>query len=133
MYVDSPIQKKKFRDCCDAQGVDSYVINANDIRSGVSVAPNIYEDQSCTKGIIVEAFVSNDFSCFHDDMMSQKNFQDLLNEEKHEPSATSLEFYQSPLYFYEYADDIEKQYSDMSDVAETFQLVHEDIPPIIHE
>ena len=33
----------------------------------VSNAPNIYEDQPCIEGIIVEAFGSTDFSCFHDE------------------------------------------------------------------
>ena len=91
--ADSSIQKRKFQDCCDAQGVNNCVVDANDIMSGVSIAPNIYEDQPCTEGIIVESFGSNDFSCFHDDMMSQNTFQDLMSEEKHEPSASSLEFY----------------------------------------
>ena len=35
--------------------------------SAVSTAPNIYEDQPCTEGLVIEAFGSTDFSCFHDE------------------------------------------------------------------
>ena len=45
-------------------------------------------------------------------MMSQNTFQDLLNEEKHEPSASSLEFYQVAPIFYEYGDDLKIQDPD---------------------
>ena len=115
--ANSSISKRKFQDCCDAQGVDSY--DAKDIISVVSAAPNIYENHPCIEGIIVEAFGSTNFSCFHDDMMSQKTFQDLLNEEKHELSASSLEYYQAAPIFDEYGDDLKIQDPDGCDVAKS--------------
>ena len=119
MCVDSFISKRKFQDCCDAQGVDSYVLDEKDIISVVSAGPNIYENQPYTKGTIVEAFGSTEFSCFHDDMMLQKTFQDLLNEEKHEPLASSLKFYQATPIFNDNGDDLKIQDPDRCDVVES--------------
>ena len=65
--------------------------------------------------------------------MSPKTFQDLLNEEKHEPSASSLEFYQAAPTFYEYGDDLKIQDPNRCDVAESNQQIHEGIHFLVHE
>ena len=66
-------------------------------------------------------------------MMSQKNFQDLLNEEKHELSALSLEYYQAAPNFDEYGDDLKIQDPDGCDVAKSNQQIYEGIHFFVHE
>ena len=65
--------------------------------------------------------------------MWQNTFQDLLNEEKHQPSASSLEFYQATPIFYDYGDDLKIQDPDRCDVVESNQQIHEGIHFNVHE